>query len=72
MSEADFTISDHGTIILLKPHTSKALAWVEENIGRENGYQPYWPTVLCEPRYAQDILDGIGQDGLEVSSVRRN
>ena len=64
--EADVTIIDSGSIILLQPETEQAREWFEENIGRENGYQPYWPTVTCEARYADQIIEGLADAGLEV------
>ncbi len=62
----DFTVQNEGTIFLLYPHTPAAHDWVEQNIGRENGFQPYWPTVLVEHRYIREIVAGIQNDGLEV------
>ena len=63
----DITIIDGGSIVLLKPESDRARAWVEENIGQDNGYQPYWPTVVCEPRYVGVIIDGMASDGLELA-----
>ena len=63
---ADFIFENHGTITLLTPLTRAANAWVSENIGKDNGYQPYWPQVVIEPRYADDILNGIGEAGMSV------
>jgi len=64
----DFLVENHGSIFLLKPQTPAATAWVQEHIGSENGFQPYWPTVLIEPRYIDDIVSGIQSDGLAVSA----
>ena|SRR2546423_5566105 len=64
----DFEVQNHGSIFLLKPQTPAATAWVQEHIGSENGFQPYWPTVLIEPRYIDDIVSGIQSDGLAVSA----
>jgi hypothetical protein len=66
MIEPDFSIENHGSILLLRPHSDGARTWVEENIGRDNGYQPHWPTVVIEPRYVQAIVDGITTDGLVI------
>lgn len=63
---SDFQLLDEGTIVLLRPVTPAAHTWVEENIGRENGYQPYWPTIVIEHRYVENIVTGIRDDGLEV------
>jgi hypothetical protein len=62
----DFTIRDEGSILLLTPHTEAARAWVSEHIGADNGYQPYWPTVLLEPRYFEPIYQGLTRSGLSV------
>jgi len=63
---ADFTVNNQGSIVLLYPSTDAARAWVDEHIGKDNGFQPYYPTVVCEPRYLGDILEGIGAEGLDV------
>jgi hypothetical protein len=47
----DSTVQNEGSIFLLHPHTDAARSWIEEHIGEANGYQPYRPTVLIEPRY---------------------
>jgi hypothetical protein len=45
--------------------TPAAVAWVEENVSR-SGFQPYWPFLVCEPRYAQAVIDGARSAGLVV------
>lgn len=60
----DVTILDHGSIVLLRPETPAALAWVAAHIGEDNAYQPWFPTVLCERRYVADILEGMTAAGL--------
>jgi len=62
----DVIVDNQGTIVLLRPQTDEAMAWIEENIGRGNGYQPYWPTVLVEHRFADGIIEGMVGDGLQV------
>jgi hypothetical protein len=51
---------------LLRPQNESAVAWLNEHIGSENGFQPYWPTVVIEHRYIGAILEGIQGDGLAV------
>ena len=63
---ADFVVENHGSIFLLKPLTPSAISWIEDHIGQENGYQPYFPAVLVEHRYIADIVAGIQNDGLAV------
>jgi predicted Zn-dependent protease len=64
----DFAVENHGSVLLLQPQNEQAIAWVEEHIGPENGYQPYFPTVVVEHRYIADIVEGIQDDGLAVQS----
>ena len=63
---ADFFIENHGTIFLLRPLSAAARSWVEDHIGEDNGFQPYWPTVIVEHRYIAEIVAGIQADSLEV------
>ena len=63
----DFLCENHGSIFLLRPLTSSATSWIEEHIGQDNGYQPYFPTVVVEHRYIADIVAGIQNDGLAVA-----
>ena len=60
----DFAVENHGSIFLLKPLTPSATSWIEEHIGQDNGYQPYFPTVVVEHRYVSDIVRGIQDAGL--------
>ena len=62
----DFLCENHGSIFLLCPQNEQAIAWVDEHIGSENGFQPYWPTVVVEHRYISDVVQGIRNDGLAV------
>lgn len=60
----DFTLENHGSIVLLQPHTEAARAWVSEHIPDD---AMIWGTsIVVEPRYVSDIVDGIAEDGLEV------
>ena len=65
-ASSDFTVQNEGSIVLLHPHTVAARSWIDENIGEDNGYQPYWPSAVIEPRYVGDIVNGITADGLEA------
>jgi hypothetical protein len=64
----DFLCENHGNIFLLRPLTPSATSWIEEHLGQNKGYQPYFPTVVVEHRYIADIVDGIQNDGLAVSA----
>jgi hypothetical protein len=60
----DFRVEFHGAIILLCPLTKPGFRWIEKHIGADNGYQPYYPTVILGPRYINDVLVGIRRNGL--------
>ena len=66
--QTDFVVENHGSIFLLKPLTPSATSWLEEHIGQDNGFQPYWPTCVIEHRYIWPILEGIQDDGLAVQA----
>jgi hypothetical protein len=59
-------LENQGSIFLIKPVTTSAVSWVEEHIGQDNGFQPYFPTIVVEPRYISDIVEGIQNDGWVV------
>ena len=64
----DFEITGGGSVYLLNPVSEAAKIWVEENIGQDNGFQPYWPTVVIEHRYIADVVAGIQAEGYTVQS----
>jgi hypothetical protein len=64
----DFLVENHGSIFLLIPQTVSARVWIDDHIGKDNGFQPYFPTVVVEHRYIADIVRGIQNDGLAVQS----
>jgi hypothetical protein len=66
-STPDFEVQNHGSIFLLVPQSISARVWIDDHIGRDNGFQPYYPTVCVEHRYIADIVAGIQGDGLAVS-----
>lgn len=68
LDRPDFRIIDGGSIQLLEPLTDTAREWVDENIGADNGYQPYYPTVVVERRYLPPVLEGILGDGLSLGT----
>jgi hypothetical protein len=60
----DFTVSDHGTIFLLQPHTDAAVDWVNAYLPEDATW--FGPSVAVEHRYIRDIVAGIQADGLRV------
>jgi hypothetical protein len=63
----DFRFENHGSLCLLRPLTDAGREWVYEHIGPDNGCQPYYPTVVIEPRYCEAILEGAAAEGLRLS-----
>src|SRR5258707_11154159 len=53
---ADFELQNHGSIFLLIPQNTSARIWVDDHIGRENGFQPYYPTIVIEHRYCAALI----------------
>ena len=61
----DFDVSNHGSICLLTPLTEAAQAWVAKHIP-EDALRWGQCSIVIEPRYVEDILDGIVNDGLNL------
>lgn len=59
-----FTIEDHGTIVLLYPHTDWASEWVQEHLYSEDGDGPQWwgGAVVIDHRMAPAIIEAIIAD----------
>ena len=62
---ADVLIENHGSISLFTPMTVNAHEWIEEHV-RIEPWQRLGPSIACEPRYLDQIIDGMQQDGLVV------
>ncbi len=62
--KANFRIEFHTSIYLIVPLCASAREWLDDSIGKNNGFQPYWPTAIVEPRYLTEIIAGIRRDGL--------
>jgi len=66
-SKPDFQIDNHGSIFLVRPLNPHARTWIDEHIGSDNGFQPYYPAVVVEHRYIGAIAEGIVADGLVLA-----
>lgn len=62
----DFTVTDEGTIVLLVAETDAAKAWGAENLPASTERMRWGNAAVIEHRYAQDIIEGIQNDGLTV------
>lgn len=58
----DFRVENHGSIVLLRPLTPAATAWVEEHLPAER--RGWAGTVVVEHRFIEDIVSGFLADGL--------
>ena len=56
---ADFAVQNHGSISLLIPQNTSARIWMDDDVSRENGFQPYYPTVVIEHRYCAALIAQI-------------
>ena len=63
-TDRDFTFENHGSICLLRPITEEAEQWVEQCIDPD--HQEFAGAVVIEPRYVENVLNGIECDGLIV------
>ena len=64
----DFTLNNHGTILVLEARSDAAKAWVAEHLPDDALTWGKDGTVI-EHRYIGEILDGIVSDGLIVKEV---
>ena len=64
---ADVKIEHHGSIVLVRPLTDTAKEWMNENVNLDDSYQPYWPTVVVEPRFLEPFIDGMEAHGLVLT-----
>jgi hypothetical protein len=61
---ADIVVTHHGSIIGFAPASDAGEAWLTEHLADA---QCLGKVRHCEPRYAQDIIDGAQGDGLTVT-----
>ncbi len=61
----DFSLANHGSIYLLTPRTPAAAQWAAKHL--PDDAMTWGPAVVVEPRYVEEIVLGIGRDGLTVS-----
>lgn len=65
MNTTDFTVENHGTIALLRPHTDAAKEFLK---GVGDGETMHWgDAIVVEPRYLGPILEGAQEEGLTVA-----
>lgn len=60
----DFTIENCASVILLRPLTPAAKQWLTDHMPDDAQY--FGDAVAIEPRYLEDVVDGLTNDGLTV------
>ena len=66
---SDIVVKGGDSIFFFDPVSDEAVDWITRFVSQE-GYQPYWPTVLVEHRYVQGLVNAAINDGLEVEYER--
>lgn len=62
----DVSVENHGSIMLVQPHTPGADTWLRENTDG----QWYSGALVVEPRYIDTLIDGMESNGLTVALGR--
>ena len=62
---SDAVVTNHGSICLMYPATDAARSWLGENIAEDA--QWWGHSLAIEPRYVEDIAEGMRDAGLVVS-----
>tara|TARA_R100001530_G_scaffold6526_2_gene7604 strand:- start:287 stop:496 length:210 start_codon:yes stop_codon:yes gene_type:complete len=65
MADRDIQLEDHGSLWLLRPMSEDGTTWLDQNIGDEA--RMLGAAVVVEPRYVEDITEGMINDGLIVA-----
>jgi hypothetical protein len=67
--EPDVSINNHGSVCMVSALTDAAKDWVNEHVHLED-WQMWGAgvTFACEPRYVDNLIDGMVNDGLLVSA----
>jgi hypothetical protein len=63
----DFTLTNHGSIMVLDANTGAAQAWVAEHLAHPETQTWGRNGTVIEPRYWSDIAGGIEADGLVIA-----
>lgn len=59
---ADYTIENHGSLFLVRPHSIDAKAWLVEHTDG----QWFGGALAVEPRYIAGLAEGLIGDGFSV------
>jgi len=62
--DADITLENHGSIVLVRPLTPDGNRWLTDNVTSDALW--FAGAVVVEPRYLESLIDGMIGDGLIV------
>ena len=60
---ADYTVENHGSIVLIRPTTDSARTWL---VDHTDG-QWFGGALAVEPRFVADLVEGLQADGYDVA-----
>lgn len=63
-TKPDVTVANHGSINLVTPHTDEARTWIDHNVPEGQWFGRH---LVVEPRYLENLWDGMERDGLVVA-----
>ena len=61
----DFTVENHGSLLLIWPNTVEASKWLADHVEEEA--QWFGPALSVEPRYLQSLVEGLREDGFSTN-----
>ena len=65
ITELDFELENHGSLLVLRPLNSEANEWMQDHLPVDEPETRFWGhAIVIEPRYVAPIVDGIVRDGL--------
>lgn len=66
--QPDVAVANHGSVCMISALTDAAKEWVNENVHLED-WQMFGAgvTFACEPRYVDNLIDGMQGAGLVVA-----
>lgn len=67
MHTTDFSLIDHGTILLLMPRTPEAAEHLRS--GAFDGAQVWGEAIVVEPRYVDTLASALAADGFTSEVV---
>ncbi len=66
MADRDIQLEDHGSLWLLQPLTEAGRGWLDDHL--DPAAPMIGEAVVVEPRYVEDITEGMINDGLIVAA----